>query len=113
MKPSINYPDLQEILQKIGLILREHKQHRTMKGVAFEALVESETGPVTICKEAVYQNLRVSGRSPNEVAGTIFSLMSKNLILIGNLCSYKEKVVYKNGVFKRELLTKEELELCK
>lgn len=111
MEPNINYPDLQEDLKKIGLILREHKQHKTIKGVAFEALVESETAPVMISKRlAVYQNLRASGRTPNEVAREIFSLMTTSIIvLIGTYDDYKEKVVYKDGSFKRVPLSKEEL----
>lgn len=109
MENKIYYADFQQELQEIGLILREQKRHKTIKGVAFEALVESETAPVMIKKGAAYQNLQGSGRTPNEVARTIFKKMTESeMVLIGTYDNYKEKIVFENGAFKRVPFSKEE-----
>ena len=110
MENKISYENLQQELKKVGLTLKNHRQHRSMKGVMFQADVESEVGPVTVCKGAVYESLRASGRTPNEVAQNILKKIIKgDFVLIGTYENYKEKVVYENGSLKKIELTKQEL----
>lgn len=110
METRINYPELQELLANCGLILSQHKKHKTMRGVGFEATIESETAPVTAIKGTVRQNMHASGRTPNEVAHMFFSLLTTSeLVVIGKENAYTEKVVYEKGIFKRIPLEKDEL----